>query len=309
MITNQTLQADKQGQAFRGRWIRRVLFAAHGRSISLYAFSFLLTLALPALAEQPPRSIAQAAGPTLRAAPAGWSVTLGAGVLTSPEYEGSRQYRVRAIPLIDVRYADWLSASVQQGVRLDLLAAFKVNAMGDARLRAGPLIRYRFGRDESDSSRLRGLGDLDGAVEVGGFAGVTIGSLGFDLVGIQAVNDGSHEGALVELSAQYRIRPAEGLSIAVGPSLAWASDRYMERTFGVSAAQSTRSGLRRYDAQSGIKDWGFRGQARYEFTEAINLTAIAGYTRLVGDAADAPIVADRGSANQFSAGLILGYRF
>jgi outer membrane scaffolding protein for murein synthesis (MipA/OmpV family) len=36
---------------------------------------------------------------------------------------------------------------------------------------------------------------------------------------------------------------------------------------------------------------------------------VSGYSRLLGDAADTPYTAERGSANQFIAGLGVGYTF
>jgi outer membrane scaffolding protein for murein synthesis (MipA/OmpV family) len=36
---------------------------------------------------------------------------------------------------------------------------------------------------------------------------------------------------------------------------------------------------------------------------------VGGYSRLLGDAADTPFTSERGSANQFIAGLGLGYTF
>jgi outer membrane scaffolding protein for murein synthesis (MipA/OmpV family) len=40
-----------------------------------------------------------------------------------------------------------------------------------------------------------------------------------------------------------------------------------------------------------------------------NLYGIGGYSRLVGDAADTPFTATRGSANQLIGGIGLGYTF
>jgi outer membrane scaffolding protein for murein synthesis (MipA/OmpV family) len=39
------------------------------------------------------------------------------------------------------------------------------------------------------------------------------------------------------------------------------------------------------------------------------IAAIANVNRLTGDAEDSPIVADHGSATQFTAGVFLSYRF
>ena len=49
--------------------------------------------------------------------------------------------------------------------------------------------------------------------------------------------------------------------------------------------------------------------AEYAWSDRITLYGDAGYRRLVGDAADSPIVKRAGSENQFTAGLGLTYRF
>ena len=67
--------------------------------------------------------------------------------------------------------------------------------------------------------------------------------------------------------------------------------------------------MRRYQPEGGVKDIGLTLDLDYSLTENWIVTSRAGYKRLLGDAADSPLVEDRGSANQFSVGLSLGYRF
>ena len=47
----------------------------------------------------------------------------------------------------------------------------------------------------------------------------------------------------------------------------------------------------------------------YALSDNWAITGQVGYARLLGDAADSPIVDDEGSANAFSAGIFVGYRF
>ncbi len=49
--------------------------------------------------------------------------------------------------------------------------------------------------------------------------------------------------------------------------------------------------------------------ASYQWTEHWGVTGMIGVTRLVGDAADSPIVDDAGSATQGVAALGISYRF
>ncbi len=85
----------------------------------------------------------------------------------------------------------------------------------------------------------------------------------------------------------------------------------MDNSFGISAAQSASSarGLAQHDASSGLKDAGLSIDLGYSITE--NNSAFGGvqYSRLLGDAADSPLVADEGSENQLGAFLGLSYRW
>jgi outer membrane protein len=92
-------------------------------------------------------------------------------------------------------------------------------------------------------------------------------------------------------------------------STTYASDRYNEKYFGIDPDNARRSGLRRHDAEGGIKDVGLSVTATYLFTERWAVTGLVGVTQLVGDAADSPIVEDEGSATQglFAPGLVYNF--
>ena len=83
----------------------------------------------------------------------------------------------------------------------------------------------------------------------------------------------------------------------------------MSDYFGIDAADARRSGLDQHDADAGFKDIAIGGAVLHDLTERLQVGLLARYARLVGDAADSPIVDDEGSANQFFAGLLVGVRF
>jgi len=80
----------------------------------------------------------------------------------------------------------------------------------------------------------------------------------------------------------------------------WASDNYMESFFGVSEKESVRSGLRRFDVDSGVKDVGIELTSGTRFLKNWKIGFSLQYKRLLGDAADSPIVDDK---NQYLAGM------
>jgi outer membrane scaffolding protein for murein synthesis (MipA/OmpV family) len=82
----------------------------------------------------------------------------------------------------------------------------------------------------------------------------------------------------------------------------------MKAYFGVDSADASRSGLDRYNADAGIKDVGLNAVLSYLITPSWDVTGIAAYRRLVGDAEDSPVTKE-GSANQWYGGLMFNYHF
>lgn len=96
--------------------------------------------------------------------------------------------------------------------------------------------------------------------------------------------------------------------VARGPRASFATSEYMRTYFGVTPAESTRSGLGAYSPGGGIKGAGLEVSGRYELTEQWALVGLAYYERLIGDAAASPIV-KAGNENQVTAKLGLSYKF
>ena len=83
----------------------------------------------------------------------------------------------------------------------------------------------------------------------------------------------------------------------------------METFYGITTGQALRSGLRQHDADAGFRDVFVNLASGYKFSEHWTLIVQAQYRRLVGDAADSPIVDDEGSPNSLVGGLGLSYTF
>lgn len=285
------------------------------RSLALVAAALVLISALPvgtALAQEVTGSGVQGGGrrgidvtifPSTEDPYA--RIGIGAGVV--PDYEGSDDYTARPVPIIDARYAQLLVRGAS--IRLALLELnYAKNSRSGTRVLMGPLVRYRGGRDEDENDALEGLGDVDASVEAGGFIQGNVGPWGFDVAVAQDVSD-SHEGLLAKFGVKYIMPVNSRLMIAAGPSASWASDDYMQTFFAVSDRQAASSGLAPFDAGAGFKDVGIQAQLSYGFLENWMIEAQAGYSRLLGDAADSPIVSDEGSENQARLMLGISYRF
>ncbi len=233
--------------------------------------------------------------------PPAWSLTLGALGAANPDYEGSNDYGFLGAPLIDLRYRDLFFLSSRDGLGVSVI---RVGGFS-----AGPLLRYRFGRDQDDNDALRGLGDVGGTVEGGLFARYQAGPWVALVNAAQGLNGGGHRGATVHASLGYGGRLAEDWRFSLGPSVTWASGNYMQTYFGIDQQQSANSGYAVYDADAGFKDVGFGGTVSWRFWRTAAVTAIAEVKQLLGDAADSPIVDQAGSATQAFVGLAVSYRF
>jgi MipA family protein len=231
------------------------------------------------------------------------------GAISVPEYEGSSDMTV--VPLIageirwgDNRYAAW------DGV------AGRINLLNNDVFEFGPAMNITLGRDkEIESLKIRRLGEIDTAVELGAFAAYNLKG-GFregDTVRFsgQITSDVSdvHEGVVGDLTASYRTRFGERIGVSTYTSVSFANDEYADTYFSITPLGATATGLKATKVEAGVKDFSFGVTATYDLNERWSLFAMTEYSRLLGDFADSPIVALEGDDNQFSIGLGIGWKF
>jgi len=101
----------------------------------------------------------------------------------------------------------------------------------------------------------------------------------------------------------------ERTMVALRASTTYANSDYMDAYFSVNSHNIGRSTLDYYDADAGFKDVGLTCVISYQFNKNWGATGVLGLTRLIGDAADSPVVDDAGDENQFLAGIMGTYRF
>lgn len=222
--------------------------------------------------------------------------------LVKPKYEGSDAYEIVGAPLI---YPVFSSTSDN---------TFTINGVDDIRWRilnnqgfeAGVLGGYAFGRDQDDGLLLSGLGDVDGGFVAGAFVGYRIGTALFDVSYHHIVSGDT--GGFFRLGVSNKFQMSRQFSAKVRVGTTYANDDYMADYFGITAAQSASSaaGLAAFNTDAGFKDVHVHLGVTYDVTERWSLLGGIGYKRLIGDAADSPIVE---SEDQFSATFGLTYRF
>lgn len=225
-----------------------------------------------------------------------WQVILGGGAWVAPEYDGSDEFTVYPIPYFSITWKDRVFLNLERGLG--------VYAYRDDRFRLGVSVAYAEGRDEDDSDRLSGLGDIDAAARGHLFARYSFRSLslGLDL----AQDFGGTDGFQVRPNIGLNYPLSEKIRLSPEISVTWANDDYMESYYGISLVQAGRSGLQGFDAEAGFRRADFKIGATWDITANWFTKANVGLGYMMGDAADSPITDSR---FQPSVGLLVGYKF
>ena len=237
-------------------------------------------------------------------------VTVGAGVAVAPKYEGGSSLDVEPAPFFDfeLRIAPHLLLSMD-GLSLEF------GDEEDGLWHATAALGWAEGRDESDASILRGMGDIHDAAalsaEVGGgiglleaYAGMSRslgGTDGLDgTLGLRAYlplgGDDEDDEDSDEIGAGCVL-------LALDLSGTWADANEMDALFGVSPKQSARSGHPEYRAGGGFKRFDVSLESTWFVTENWMLVASAGVGVLDGRLKRSPIVRER-LQPEFSLGVV-----
>ncbi len=222
----------------------------------------------------------------------------GVGVGAYPDYFGSSDYKVGAAPF------GRLSLGGSRFVSL-LGNDVRINLLDNEHWRLGPMGVWRFGREDVENPVVDQVHHIDDSFSLGLFGGYVWRDpkeirrvAGVSAWGLGDVS-GCYNGWTAGLNA-YATQPvAKMLALAGGLASTYGSGNYMDEYFGVTPADSIASSLPVYVPGGGLRD--VRGWAAAVLHLGLHwhLTAGAMYMRLVGDAADSPLVADEGSKNQW----------
>jgi outer membrane protein len=120
---------------------------------------------------------------------------------------------------------------------------------------------------------------------------------------------GGHHGIVADLTADVVVPLTPALTISGGPRITLVTDKAEDPYYSVTASQAAVSGLPVYTAKGGVESWGLGAQARYVWSPQWTTYTYLEYQRLAGDAADSPLVSQRGSPNQIQVGMGVTYSF
>jgi len=227
--------------------------------------------------------------------------TAGAGLAMVPDYIGSDDYEVAPLPYLTVDFENHMNARLV-GNRI------QGNVIPHPIFKAGPVGEYIGERDDVDNDRVDRMDDVDASFMVGAFAGFVYEGFNGRIEVMGDVADGN-DGTMARLALGWGTGIAENMRLNLEGFTTWGDDDFMEAYFEVDAADSIRSGLPMYSADSGFYEVGLNVTYSWNFTGAWNLIGIAGVSQLVGDADDDSPVVDEGSETQGKLGFIVTYAF
>lgn len=248
-------------------------------------------------------------------------LTLGAGVATVPSYEGSDDGVL--VPLAQARgkvsdFAFWTRGT---SLYVDAIPNRDDSAID---FELGPVVNVNLNRTRRiKDPQVRALGKLDTAVEVGGFVGIgKTGVITSDYDNLSArvswMKDvaGAHGSYIVTPTVEYMTPLSTKAFVGLGVSADYVGKGYGRYYYDIDAAGSTASGLPVYTGagdKAGFKKVGVNLTGGYSLSGDLRrgwaLFAVGGYSRILGDYADSPIVAIAGSRDQWIGAVGIGYTF
>lgn len=201
-----------------------------------------------------------------------FSLDLGLGVAGRPTYPGSED--AEAAP-----WLIWRNAGFGETASSDNAQGFSLS----------PSFNSIGKREASDHDSLAGMGDIDAAYEFGLKASYGTGPV----TAYGAIRRGidGHEGFVGEIGAKYRTDLSDRVTLWSGLELGYGDSDFTNTYFGVTADQAT-AGRPAYSAGGGFTSAAITFEARYALTEKTALLGEVQYGKLIGDAADSPIVQD-----------------
>lgn len=278
------------------------------RRFSLLLGALAATASAPALAQTEPVPVASEPN----------SLTIGLGVAAAPSYEGSDDYMAVPAGLAFGKIGGFSYYTRATTLYVDLLR----EPYGErVDLALGPVANLRIDRaGRIGDAQVEALGELDWAVELGGFAGIAINGVlhQYDTVTarvsyIHDITD-THDSFIVTPGIEYGTPLSRKLYAGVQVSADYVGGDFATTYYAVSPAGSAASGLSPFSIDSGWKNirasllgtWKLTGDLT---TGGWGLFGIASYSAMLGDFADSPLVSEAGDSDQFFIGGGLTYTF
>ena len=286
-------------------------------NLSMTVAAAAIAFATPALAQDASTPPAPAG---IEEQLAGDSITIGVAAAYINDYEGSDDYRFTPAPGALASIGGYTITLIGNRASVDLIR----NQPGPTwDLQAGPIGVVNFNRNnvnQIDDRRVRALGEVNTAIELGGFVG--IGKTGvitspYDKLSVSLsyrhdVNN-AHDSGIWQPTVNYFTPLSRKAAVGLFVSAERAQRGYARTYFSVDPAQSLASGLPVYNARGGWKNWSLGAIGTYSLTGDLlkGWKAIGGvvYRGMLNDFSDSPLVSIAGSRSQWATALGIGYTF
>jgi len=241
------------------------------------------------------------------------TVTAGIGAGWVPDYEGSDDYELIPAAFIRGRVSGFNFFTRATWLYVDV-----IRGNGGMDFNLGPIAGVRINRTgKVKDDFVDALPELDMAIEVGGFAGVTWHGLTnpYDSLSLRldVVHDvgGAHKSTLVTPTIDFGTPLSRTFYIGASASMEWAGGGYADYYYSITPAEGLAAGLPAFDADGGLKHWRLGLIANQSITGNLlggfSVFGAGGYTHLLGDFSDSPIVDQRGSPSQWFGALGVAY--
>jgi outer membrane scaffolding protein for murein synthesis (MipA/OmpV family) len=213
-----------------------------------------------------------------------WRVILGTAAEVQPVYSGAHAFQLQGGPVINIQYRDIAFVSTGDGIGVNFLR-------GD-HYRFGAALAYDFGRRmRDDYSNLRGMGDIP-AAPVAKVFGTLVLSRKFPLILRMDARQilGGADGAVADVGV-YMPLPGSSKKFVMfaGPSITYATHRFLQSEFGVTPGQSLASGHPVFDPHAGENAVGVGFSATRFITDHWLLNLDAALSKLKGSPDVSPI--------------------
>jgi outer membrane scaffolding protein for murein synthesis (MipA/OmpV family) len=214
---------------------------------------------------------------------------VGLAVDVDPLYNGARDYRTQAGPVLSFYYKDIAFASIGDGIGYNILR-------GD-HYQIGVAVAYDLGRNEqSDLNNLRGLGDI-GAAPVAKAYGTWVLSKKFPLILRADARQfvGGAQGAVGDVGV-YMPLPGSSKTFVMfaGPSVSFATHHYLQTVYGITPQQAAASGHPAFDIDhAGMSQVGVGFSATKFITSHWLVNLDSALSQIRGSSAHSPLVEAR----------------
>jgi outer membrane protein len=210
---------------------------------------------------------------------------VGLALANQPAYLGSDQRRTRIAPMLDYRWSNGWFAGTTYGAGY--------NFSKERRMQYGVRLSLAPGRDEDDAAALAGMGDIKPRPEIGlFFNGLVVGNV-YLRSAVRYGSGNDRNGLALDIGTGAFFRLGPNWRTSVGLTTTYLNGNAMRSYFGVDAGQSARSGYAVYQPSDGLRDVRLSGSLIYSIDPRWSLMGTLAATRLIGDAADSPIVRDK----------------